>query len=88
MTPGVMNLRATLQACAEAGQAKVLSRNLLMAQVQVLLWDWPLWARPYQLARPDDWCCWLCWGGRGFGKARSGAEWIRMLAASAPLHIA
>ena len=56
--------------------------------MQALLWDWPLWARPDQLAPPDDWRCWLLLGGRGSGKTRSGAEWIRMVAASAPLRIA
>jgi phage terminase large subunit-like protein len=37
--------------------------------------DW--WARPDQLAPPGDWDIWLCLAGRGWGKTRTGAEWIR-----------
>lgn len=38
---------------------------------------WPLWARPQQLAPPGNWATWLILAGRGFGKTRSGAEWVR-----------
>lgn len=41
------------------------------------VYDWSLWARPAQLAPPGDWRIWLILAGRGFGKTRSGAEWIR-----------
>jgi phage terminase large subunit-like protein len=42
-----------------------------------LLYEWPVWARPKQLAPPGDWTLWLNLGGRGIGKNRSGAEWVR-----------
>jgi phage terminase large subunit-like protein len=43
-----------------------------------LLWDWNVWARPEQLPPGiDDWNVWLILAGRGFGKSRMGAEWIR-----------
>ena len=45
-----------------------------------LRWYWPFWARPNQLAPDGDWLTWLILAGRGFGKTRSGAEWIRSLA--------
>ncbi len=35
------------------------------------------WARPDQLAPESDWAIWLVLAGRGFGKTRTGAEWIR-----------
>lgn len=42
------------------------------------LWDWHLWARPTQL-QPSDahWSIWLILAGRGWGKTRTGVEWIR-----------
>jgi phage terminase large subunit-like protein len=42
-----------------------------------LLNEWLVWARPEQLAPAGDWRVWLLLAGRGFGKTRSGAEWIR-----------
>lgn len=35
------------------------------------------WARPNQLAPPGEWSTWVILSGRGFGKSRSGAEWVR-----------
>lgn len=45
-----------------------------------LLHDWPLWARDKQLPPAGDWRVWLILAGRGFGKTRTGAEWVRHLA--------
>jgi len=39
--------------------------------------DWRLKARPSQLPPPGNWTTWLLLSGRGFGKTRAGAEWIR-----------
>ena len=45
-----------------------------------MLWDWTLWARPDQLPPEGDaWRSWLIMGGRGSGKTRSGAEWVRAM---------
>jgi phage terminase large subunit-like protein len=41
---------------------------------------WPWWARPSQMAPAGDWRTWLVMAGRGFGKTRAGAEWVRALA--------
>jgi phage terminase large subunit-like protein len=38
---------------------------------------WPAWARPKQLAPPGDWRTWLVLAGRGFGKTRTGGEFVR-----------
>jgi phage terminase large subunit-like protein len=46
--------------------------------------DWPLWARDGQLAPDGDWRLWLVMAGRGFGKTRMGAEWVRSVAQSDP----
>ena len=43
-----------------------------------LVWDWSLWGRPEQQApADDDWNIWLVLAGRGFGKTRLAAEWVR-----------
>jgi phage terminase large subunit-like protein len=39
--------------------------------------DWRLKARPAQLPPPGDWTVWLLLTGRGWGKTRTGAEWVR-----------
>lgn len=40
-------------------------------------WRLPTHARPKQLAPEGDWTNWLILAGRGFGKTRTGAEWVR-----------
>jgi phage terminase large subunit-like protein len=42
-----------------------------------LMFNWRLWARNEQLPPPGDWVTWLILGGRGSGKTRAGAEWVR-----------
>ena len=46
--------------------------------MDALMWDWSAWARPEQ--RPPDsnaWSIWLYLAGRGSGKTRAAAEWVR-----------
>jgi phage terminase large subunit-like protein len=45
-------------------------------QVANLLWKWEFWARDNQVAPTGTWTYWLLLAGRGFGKTRTGAEWI------------
>lgn len=40
-------------------------------------WLWPFWAREDQLPPDGKWVSWLLLGGRGAGKTRAGAEWVR-----------
>lgn len=47
--------------------------------------DWRLWAREGQLPPDGDWRLWLVMAGRGFGKTRMGAEWVRSVAERDPL---
>lgn len=43
--------------------------------------QWEFWARRSQLApEGEEWRTWLLMAGRGFGKTRAGAEWVRGLA--------
>ncbi|WP_082677361.1 baseplate megatron protein TIM-barrel domain-containing protein [Ruegeria profundi] len=44
------------------------------------------WALPHQLPPKGDWRSWVIMGGRGAGKTRAGAEWVRsMVEGSLPL---
>ncbi len=45
---------------------------------------WELWSRREQRAPEGDWQCWLISAGRGFGKTRAGAEWVREYAKRHP----
>lgn len=48
------------------------------------LWHFPFFAHPGQLPPPGDWRVWLVMAGRGFGKTRAGAEWVRIVAETDP----
>jgi phage terminase large subunit-like protein len=50
--------------------------------------DWRLRARPEQLPPPGNWTHWLLLAGRGFGKTRTGAEWVREQARNGSARIA
>ncbi|MCL4766446.1 MAG: terminase family protein [Hyphomicrobiaceae bacterium] len=55
--------------------------------LRFLEWDWQTWARDDQLPPECDahgrhWRTWLILGGRGSGKTRAGAEWVRSQAES------
>ena len=43
-----------------------------------LPWLFEVWALEHQLPPPGDWKTWVILGGRGAGKTRAGAEWVRM----------
>lgn len=43
-----------------------------------LYYNWEAWARPNQLPPDGAWTTWLILAGRGWGKTRCGAEWVRM----------
>jgi phage terminase large subunit-like protein len=49
-----------------------------MDEDDAALWDrdWDFWARPEQKPPLGDWFIWLILAGRGWGKTRSGAEFV------------
>lgn len=49
-----------------------------------LKYKWDFWARPNQLEPSGQWTSWLILAGRGFGKTRIGAEWVRQKAFAFP----
>lgn len=54
-----------------------LLKGLTKKQAEDILWDWRFWARPNQLPPVGEWLTWLILAGRGYGKTRTGAEWVR-----------
>lgn len=51
-------------------------------EASILSYQWSFWARPNQLPPKltgTSWLTWLILAGRGFGKTRAGAEWVRDL---------
>ena len=50
----------------------------------ILAYDWLCVGRVDQLPPEHDWTCWLIKAGRGWGKTRCGAEWVRMIAECNP----
>lgn len=47
-------------------------------------WNWDVWGRMTQRPPPGEWRIWLVMAGRGFGKTRLGAEWVRAQAEADP----
>lgn len=54
-------------------------------EAAALEYEWEFWARPSQRPPPGDWRVWLVMAGRGFGKTRVGAEWVRESVRDYPL---
>jgi phage terminase large subunit-like protein len=79
------DLRALVASLGKDQVAAVMA-GLSDEDAEVLLHDWRgVWARPEQLAPGTpgasdpraDWTTWVINAGRGFGKTRSGAEFVR-----------
>ena len=77
LTPHETRSGAAWLASAEPEQVEEflggLSDNALMA----LPWLFEFWALPHQLPPEGAWKSWVIMGGRGAGKTRAGAEWVR-----------
>jgi phage terminase large subunit-like protein len=56
--------------------AKLLS-EIGPKKAEELRHDWGFWARPEQLEPDGGWNTWVALAGRGWGKTRAGAEWVR-----------
>jgi phage terminase large subunit-like protein len=69
---------------ATDAERKVFLAGLSQADRNALRWHWPIWARDAQLAPEGEWRTWLILAGRGFGKTRAGAEWVRAIAETDP----
>jgi phage terminase large subunit-like protein len=68
-------------------QRHYLLSHLKNRQVEFIERCWGLFGSRHQKApelHQTDWTTWLLIGGRGAGKTRAGAEWVRALAAGKP----
>ena len=82
-----------MTSCTSSGALAHILASLQAADLDALLSDWQLWARDDQLpplspgSASDGlatWRSWLILGGRGAGKTRAGAEWVRAQALGEP----
>ncbi|MEG6510101.1 terminase family protein [Methyloligella sp. 2.7D] len=82
-------LRAGFGDSSKAEETAKFLGGLSARELHFLHYDWELWARDDQLppgAASDGtpwttpWTTWLMLGGRGAGKTRAGAEWVRSFA--------
>ena len=53
--------------------------SLVESELKALPFLFEFWALEHQLPPDGDWRSWLIMGGRGAGKTRAGAEWVRSL---------
>lgn len=64
-------------ACAPQTLQEDFLNDLGDESLLALPWLFEFWALPHQLAPEGDWRTWVIMGGRGAGKTRAGAEWVR-----------
>ena len=74
-----MTLKITAQTLRELPDAEVAAalKQLGPEKTEELQHSWEFWARPEQLEPKGNWNVWVALAGRGWGKTRAGAEWVR-----------
>ena len=70
-------LQAVFRECSRRKKTDQFLSTFTAHEIERLLRDWQLWARDDQLPPSGDWTSWVIIAGRGAGKTRAGAEWIR-----------
>lgn len=75
-----------LECLAHAAPARrnELAGSLTAQERCEFAYHWSLFARPAQIAPNGEWRVWLVMAGRGFGKTRTGAEWVSAIAEHRP----
>lgn len=76
MPPGLRSAAAWL-ACATQDVVEEFLGSLSGEALLALPWLFEFWALPHQLPPEGAWKTWVIMGGRGAGKTRAGAEWVR-----------
>lgn len=64
-------------ACETAEVQKSFLDDLTEGELLALPFMFDFWAMPHQLPPEGTWRSWVIMGGRGAGKTRAGAEWVR-----------
>ena len=75
--PLVTGLRAVSPDDARLKAVRAADRHLIGDDQTYLEYSWPLVARENQTPPDGLWTAWMLLAGRGFGKTRAGAEWVR-----------
>src|SRR5919107_5332723 len=88
-TNSARSLLATLTGLSRRRSLADATASWCERDFETVLRFWPIRCRPEQrlpgLARKHDpWTTWLMLGGRGAGKTRTGAEWVRGIALGEP----
>jgi len=83
--PCAKTLRDAFSGCGPSTALDAFLDGLSGREAQFILHDWQIWARDDQLPPETaqgggQWTTWLLLGGRGSGKTRAGAEWVRGVA--------
>ncbi|GAA0286139.1 DNA-packaging protein [Rhodovulum strictum] len=64
-------------ACAPRDEQTAFLNSLDDGTLMALPFLFEFWALPHQLPPEGNWRAWVVLGGRGAGKTRAGAEWVR-----------
>ena len=78
-TNSARHFRGNLKVLWPVNRAKLLQRITNNESRAFDTW-WDVFAHSHQRPPDGDWATWLILGGRGAGKTRAGAEWVRELA--------
>lgn len=78
-------MRAAFKDSIKRQRLEAFLQGLSDQELHFLHYDWQLWARddqrsPQRGQGGGAWTTWLMLGGRGAGKTRAGAEWVRAVA--------
>ena len=76
-TPCATRLGAGLIASATPEEQETFLSELPEDVVRALPYLFEFWALPHQLPPEGEWRTWMVLRGRGAGKTRAGAEWVR-----------
>lgn len=77
LTPRALKSGAGWLASATPEVIEEFLSGLSNGSLLALPWLFEFWALPHQLPPEGAWKTWVIMGGRGAGKTRAGAEWVR-----------
>jgi hypothetical protein len=77
LEPGRASLAEQVAALSDVEQAEVLRASIWTSCCGIGPFGAAQRSRNHQPAQATAWNTWLILAGRGFGKTRAGAEWVR-----------
>ncbi|AUJ63812.1 ATP-binding protein [Aestuarium zhoushanense] len=77
LTPCGCHSGADLIASGTPTEQTLFLNKLTQAELRALPFLFDFWALDHQVPPSGDWRTWVILGGRGAGKTRAGAEWVR-----------